>query len=240
MSHLLESRLSPQQRAEACAADAAEAAAEAAMCRLAARAAEPEPVIECAIATAAGSAAWAKKWLPDQPHLAEFAAAQGERRAGPQPIPAPASRPDQIIAAGDAKRRAYIDSRPTADAAMAYGAQIGWLHGQVRILCAEAEALDAVRDDAFEYVDVIVPSLSCELTVGFTYEPGSPPAPTSPQFFELTGDPGDDGEAEELIVFEVWMRGVEISLALSDEANDQIATAVLAKIAEMVAESHEP
>ena len=237
MSQLLESRLDPQRRAEACAADASEAAAEQALRNL--RAAPPEQQIECAIASASASAAWAKKWLPDQPHLAAFAAAQGERRAGPQPIPAPVSRPDQIIAAGDQKRRAYLDTHQSADAAMAYGSQIGY-HGQVRKLCAEAEALEAERDQAFEYVDVSVPSLSCELTVGFTYDSGRRPAPTSPEFFELTGDPGDDGEADELIVFEVWMRGIEISVALNDEADEQIETAVLAKIAEMVAEGNEP
>lgn len=65
-----------------------------------------------------------------------------ERRAAPQPEK-PASRADALIAEGDKKRRDYRRDHPTADTAMVYGAQIGYLHGQVRILCNEIEALRA-------------------------------------------------------------------------------------------------
>ena len=63
-----------------------------------------------------------------------------ECRSKPAP-PAPVSRADQIIAEGDKRRREYIRDNPAADTKMAYAAQIGHLHAQVRLLCAELDAL---------------------------------------------------------------------------------------------------
>lgn len=63
-----------------------------------------------------------------------------ERRTAPPPD-RPATRDDAIIAAGDKIRRDYRRDHPTADTAMVYSAQIGYLHGQIRILCAELDAL---------------------------------------------------------------------------------------------------
>jgi len=63
-----------------------------------------------------------------------------ERRAAPPPDQ-PATRADKIIAEGEQRRLNYRRDNLTADAAMVYGAQVGYLHRMVRILCNELEAL---------------------------------------------------------------------------------------------------
>ena len=151
-----------------------------------------------------------------------------ERRSKPAP-PAPVSRADQIIAEGDRKRVAYRCMNPDADTAMVFGAQIGYLHAQVRILCAEAEALSITRDADLQYITVNCAALS-DVVVGFDYDAGSAPRITSARYFEQTGDPGDPGADEELTLSEAWVNGVELLAVLSESVIEQLEAAALAKI----------
>lgn len=70
-----------------------------------------------------------------------------ERRTAPPPNK-PATRADQIIAEGDRRRCEYRRLNPTADTAMVYGAQVGYLHTQVRQLCAQLDALKSAGQGA--------------------------------------------------------------------------------------------
>ena len=93
-----------------------------------------------------------------------------ERRTKPAP-PAPVSRADQIISEGDRRRVAYRCAHPNADTAMTFGAQIGYLHGMVRKLVDEADALTIRRDPKLVYDAVSTDDIP-EAIVGYTYTPG--------------------------------------------------------------------
>lgn len=150
----------------------------------------------------------------------------GERRTAPPPAQ-PATRADQIIAEGDRRRLAYRRLNPDADTAMVYGAQVGYLHGQIRALDAELSTFCAVRDPALCYLTLRLPDVNAAVTVGYTYDPGAPASPTSAHTYITTGDPGDPGEADEACIREVWLNGVDIGVLLCDETADAIEAEVL-------------
>lgn len=160
-----------------------------------------------------------------------------QRKAAPPPVQI--TRADRIIAEGDARRMSYRKLNPSADTAMVYGAQVGYLHAKVRMLDAETEALNVVPDANLEYIEVGCDELGCDVTVGFSYEPGSPASITSALYFERTGDPGDPGYSEELEVQEVWANGVDIAAVLLERVSVQIATAALDKIHALQAKGRE-
>ena len=149
-----------------------------------------------------------------------------ERRAAPPPNQ-PATRADQIIAEGDRRRLAFRKLNLTADSAMVYGAQVGYLHGQIQALDAELSTFCAVRDPALCYLTMRLPDVNAAVTVGYTYDPGSPASPTSAYTYATTGDPGDPGEADEACIREVWLNGVDIGVLLCDETQDAITAEVL-------------
>ena len=129
----------------------------------------------------------------------------------------PPSRADRLIAEGERRRLAYRSLSPNADAGMVYGAQIGYLHAQVRILCAEAEAFNITRHADLQYLTVDCAALS-DVVVGYDYDGGRLAVP---------GDPGTD---EELTLSEAWVNGVELLAVLSESVTDQLQAATLAKI----------
>ena len=154
-----------------------------------------------------------------------------ERRTKPAP-PVPAKRDDQIIAEGDRKRVAYRCANPNADTAMVFGAQIGYLHGMVRKLCSEAEALTIRRDPKLVYDTVSTVDIP-EAIVGYTYTPG--------EDAQTLGPPENchEGSPEELEVCEVWINGVELSAVLRDEVREQIEAATLEKAHQREAKARE-
>lgn len=154
-----------------------------------------------------------------------------ERRARPAPPP-PVSRADQIIAEGDRKRVAYRCMNPTADTAMVYGAQIGYLHAQVRILANECDALNIKRDPKLQYVSVSCAEIA-ECIVGCTYTPG--------EDAQTWGPPENchEGSPEELEISEVWANGLELSAALRDDVLAQIEAATLERIHQLQAKGRE-
>jgi hypothetical protein len=143
----------------------------------------------------------------------------GERRAAPPPNK-PATRADQIIAEGDRKRHAYRTLNPNADTAMVFGAQIGYLHGQVRKLADEADTLNIRRDPKLVYDTVSTDDIP-EAIVGYTYTPG--------EDAQTWGPPENchEGSPEELEISEVWINGAELVAVLRDEVLEQIEAATL-------------
>lgn len=156
-------------------------------------------------------------------NLADVLLADGqrlqERRAAPPPQ-LPASRADQIIAEGDRKRVAYRCANQNADTAMVFGAQIGYLHAQVRILANEADALNIRRDPKLVYDTVSTVDIP-EAIVGYSYTPG--------EDAQTWGPPENchEGSPEELEISEVWINGAELVAVLRDEVLEQIEAATL-------------
>lgn len=155
-----------------------------------------------------------------------------ERRARPAP-PAPAPRADQIISEGDRRRVAYRCANPTADTAMVCGAQVGYLHAQIRMLCNEADALTIRRDPALQYVTVACHALNADVIVGCGYTPG--------EAAQTWGPPENchEGSPEELEISEVWANGLELSAGLRDDALEQIEEATLERIHQLQAKGRE-
>ena len=146
-----------------------------------------------------------------------------------------ASRADKIIAEGDHKRTAYRAMYPTADSAMIHGAQIGFLHAQVRMLCNECDMSSFPRDPKLIYVDVAIAGFNADLTVGCKYSPGEP--------MQAFGPPEDchEGEPEELELYEIWGNGIDLAAVLSLEVVDAVVeSAILAIRATNSADDGEP
>ncbi len=149
-----------------------------------------------------------------------------ERRAAPPPAQ-PANRADQIIAEGDRRRCEYRRLNPTADTAMVYGAQVGYLNAQVRILDAELSTYVAVRNPALAYLTLRLAAVNAAVTVGYTYLPELPARVTSAHQYATPEDPG---EAEELSIEQVWLNGVNIAALLCEEVQDSITAEVLKRV----------
>ena len=162
---------------------------------------------------------------------------QQERR--PPPAVPPAGRADKILFEGERRRHAYRSLNPSADTAMVYGAQVGYLHAQMRMLCAELDALNIVRDETLDYLTVDYLDISTQIVVGYAYEPGCQAKPTSAYTYVTTGDPGDPAESEELELVEVWVNGCDVAGVLSSDAIYSISEAVLAKIRLLQAKGRE-
>ena len=147
----------------------------------------------------------------------------------------PASRADKLIAAGEHKRTAYRAAHPAADSAMVFGAQVGYLHGQVRKLCNECDMTSFPRDAKLLYVDVTHPEIEAVLTVGCTYSPGKTAQPFGP--------PEDccEGEPEELEMCEIWVNGLNLAAVLSKKVTEEIEIDAFGVIqAAMAADDGEP
>lgn len=143
-----------------------------------------------------------------------------DRSTPPTPI---VSRSERIIAAGHAQRTAYRHRNPDADTSMVYGAQVGYLHGEIKRLCGKIDALMYYERDAdLLYFEVTCEELGCDVWAGVNYEPGSPERITSAAYFEKTGDPGDPGESEETELMEVWANGIDIAAVLIERVSEQI------------------
>lgn len=157
-------------------------------------------------------------------HLLTPALAVSRRAADREPQPAPLTRADQIVAEGDRRRLAFRHMNPSADPAMVYGAQIGYLHGMVRELCNEAEALAAKRDPAMGYLQVFCDELDCDVLVGYDYTPGEDSPTWGPPEHCYEGSP------EELAVCEVWLNGADIAAVLLERVAQQLTDAALAGV----------
>jgi hypothetical protein len=154
-----------------------------------------------------------------------------ERRAKPAP-PTPVSRADAIIAEGDRRRVAYRAMNLTADTAMVYGAQVGFLHGMVRRLVDEADKLNIRRDPKLQYDTVSCDDIP-EAIVGYSYAPG--------EDSRTYGPPEDcyEGSPEELELCEVWVNGVELSAVLRDSVLEEIEAATLERAHQRQAKGRE-
>lgn len=154
------------------------------------------------------------------------AADRALRRAADRTDPPPVlSRAEQIIAEGHARRVAYRKLNPNADTAMVYGAQIGYLHGQVQRLAAELDHYAVTRHPALHYRDAETDVGT--VTVGYAYEPGEADRITSAAYFERTGDPGNPGYPASVDVQEVWLNGADVYLWVPGDVLDKLADEVL-------------
>ena len=126
-------------------------------------------------------------------------------RIDPPPV---VSRAEKIVAEGDAKRVAYRNAHPGADAAMVFGAQVGHLHDEIRRLCAELD----------RYADTVSAGLECmdvetsigTVVVGYAYLPDEP-----------------DGGASQVEVREVWCNGFDLHAWVPGDELDRIGDQVL-------------
>lgn len=134
------------------------------------------------------------------------------RRADKIDPPPVLSRADQIIAEGERKRRAYRSMNPAADTAMVYGAQIGFLHGQVQKLCAELDQYAVTRADGLHYRDAETDVGT--VTVGYAYVPGQ----------DVEAGLSRDSFTE---VQEVWCNGVDLHAWVPGDELDRIADEVM-------------
>ena len=135
----------------------------------------------------------------------------------------PASRADKIISEGEHTRLVYRAKHPLADWGIISSAQIGYLHGQIRLLADECNRLIFRHDAKLLYVDVKIAAIDAVCTVGCTYSPGEPA--------QAFGSPEDccEGQPAELELFEVWIGGVNLAMVLSEEGLDTISNAALEK-----------
>jgi hypothetical protein len=147
-----------------------------------------------------------------------------------QPLP---TRAERIKAEGDRKRAAYSALNPAADAAMVFGAQIGYLHGQIVALCNEAEALVATRNPQLGYVEVFCDELDADVLVGFDYTPGEESRTYGPPENCYEGSP------EELEVCEVWLNGADIAAVLLERVAEQLTAAALERVRQQQADARD-
>ena len=126
------------------------------------------------------------------------------------------SRGDRIIAEGHARRVSCGRINPSADTAMVYGAQIGFLHGQVQVLCNELNTYAVQRNVHLEYVTVPCKALGIDVVLGVDYEPGEPAD------HDLDSPMCGPGEPESLEIFEVWLNGADILDVLDANVTAQL------------------
>ena len=131
---------------------------------------------------------------------------QQERRAHPVPV-APATRAEQIVAEGERRRVAYRQMNLNADTAMTFGAQTGYLHGQVKRLCNEIEANAFKRNPALLYETVWCVKLAADVLVGFAFYA--------------------DGDID---VQEVVVGGADIAAIACESVRDQVGEAAMGKM----------
>jgi hypothetical protein len=143
-----------------------------------------------------------------------------ERRSKPAPV-VPASRADQIIAEGERRRVAYRQMNLNADTAMTFGAQIGYLHGEIQRLDAELQGYSATRDKNLGYATVYCNELDCDVLVGYDYSAG--------EDSRTYGPPEDchEGSPESLEICEVWLNGADIAAVLLERVAEQLTEAAL-------------
>lgn len=129
-----------------------------------------------------------------------------DRRAPPKaPDQMSIGRAATIIANGHKARMAYRCKYPDADTAMVYGAQIGYLHGEIRRLCDEIDASAAFeRDPELLYFKVPCDEMDADVWAGVMYDPGD----------------YETGESTELM--EVWVGCVNVAQTLDNRVADQI------------------
>lgn len=147
-----------------------------------------------------------------------------QRRIEDRPMPAHPrlTRADQIIHEGDVRRMAYRKLNPSADAAMVYGAQIGYLHGEIRRLDGELQSYTPTRDTNLSYVAVYCDELDCDVLVGYDYSAG--------EDSQTSGPPENcyEGAPETMEVCEVWLNGADIAAVLLERVAEQLSDAALA------------
>lgn len=144
-----------------------------------------------------------------------------ERRASPPPVvyATPAAK---IVAEGERKRREYRTAHSTADSAMIYGAQVGYLHGMIVELCNKLANFDPKRDTNLLYAEVYCDELGCDVLAGYTYSPG--------EDAQTSGPPENchEGSPEELELCEVWVDGTDIAAVILERVAEQLTAAALA------------
>jgi len=134
----------------------------------------------------------------------------------------------------------YAGFQATADGYMRalLRGQVLRLMGDLAELRAESERVDIDKD--LEYVELRDDDLG-DVTVGIEYEAKVAAHVTSASTFERTGDPGDPGSGEVCEVVECWFRGADIAHVLTQSTVDRLATKAAEKmrlLGEEAAEEH--